>query len=240
MWIAHICFSPCGETKRIADHFYRKCGGVFYDFTDPAVRDGFDLSVRYQLIVLSLPVYSESIPDVMKPWLKRFHADRYVLNLAYGGKAWGDAAAIAAECVGSDKVIAWSVTTVKHCYCERAVEIDFSLYDPIIAKINGGELTPCPVKHVRSNPFAHFFPKKRARFNVAISIDLTKCVHCGECVKKCPVKAITPEPAVTKECIRCGLCPKLCPVGAIKWTMSPLLVNYLKNRKTAGAVIRTR
>ena len=240
MWIAHICFSPCGETKRIATHFYTKCGGVFYDFTDPAVRDGFDASVKYQLIVLSLPVYSESVPDVMKDWLKRLGAERYVLNLAYGGKHYGDAAAIAADLVGTDKVVAWSVTVVKHCYCEGDVPIDFSLYDPIVDKVNGGDMTPCPVPHVKANPFAHFFPKKRARINVSIAIDPAKCVHCGECVRRCPVRAITPEPAITKACIRCKLCVKLCPVGAIGWTMTPLLVKYLENRKSAGAVVRTR
>ena len=51
---------PCGETKRIAAHFYAKCGGIFYDFTDPSVRDAFDVTVKYGLMVLSLPVWSES------------------------------------------------------------------------------------------------------------------------------------------------------------------------------------
>ncbi|MFA5006555.1 MAG: 4Fe-4S binding protein [Candidatus Izemoplasmatales bacterium] len=240
MWIAHVCFSPCGETKRIAAHFYAKCGGIFYDFTDPSVRDAFDVDVKYGLMVLSLPVWSESVPAAMKPWLKRFKAKRYVLNLAYGGKAYGRAPAIAADLVGRDKVVAWSVTAVKHAYCEGEVPIDFSLYDPIVAKVNGGDMTPCSIPRLPFNPFAFLFPEGRAKANVKIAIDLEQCVRCGECAKRCPVRAMTDEPAIGKGCVRCGLCAKVCPVGAIEMKLSPILQSYLKNRTTAGAVVVTR
>lgn len=240
MWIAHVCFSPCGETKRIATHFYAKCGGVFYDFTDPDVRDAFDADVAYGLMILTLPVWSESIPALMKPWLKRFRAERYVLNLAYGGKSYGKAPAIAAGLVGREKVVAWSVTAVKHAYCEGDVAIDFSLFDPIVAKMNGGDMTPCAIPRLPHNPLAFLFPEGRAKANVRIAIDLEKCVRCGVCVKRCPVRAVTKEPAIGPDCIRCGLCAKVCPVGAVAMDLSPILEGYLKKRTTAGAVVVTR
>ncbi len=51
-----------------------------------------------------------------------------------------------------------------------------------------------------------------------IICDIKKCIKCGTCAKKCPVKAITlkPYPEIDKrKCIRCFCCMEVCPVHAL-------------------------
>lgn len=56
-------------------------------------------------------------------------------------------------------------------------------------------------------------------------IDQAKCIKCGTCFKKCPVKAIdtvSVDKKLTyvidpKRCIACGTCIKNCSVKAIAW-----------------------
>ncbi len=50
--------------------------------------------------------------------------------------------------------------------------------------------------------------------------DARRCTRCGECVRFCPAKAVTPdEKAVAFDhdrCIRCYCCVEICPHGALK------------------------
>jgi uncharacterized protein (DUF362 family)/Pyruvate/2-oxoacid:ferredoxin oxidoreductase delta subunit len=68
------------------------------------------------------------------------------------------------------------------------------------------------------------------------TIDHSKCIKCGECVKICSSKAMTIEaksfPKVKKNiCIRCWCCCEVCPQDAISKSTRPLLGKILlKNR----------
>lgn len=56
-----------------------------------------------------------------------------------------------------------------------------------------------------------------------------KCIHCGRCVKACPVTALSIEPGqkplltTPGRCISCCCCHEICPEKAINMTLSPLL-----------------
>ena len=51
-----------------------------------------------------------------------------------------------------------------------------------------------------------------------IVVDKKKCIKCGRCAAKCPVKAIklSPFPVIDKKkCIRCFCCMEICPKDAL-------------------------
>jgi ferredoxin len=51
-----------------------------------------------------------------------------------------------------------------------------------------------------------------------ITVETSKCMHCGACVGTCPKNAIfmnEVELVFNKDCIFCGICVKTCPVGAL-------------------------
>jgi NAD-dependent dihydropyrimidine dehydrogenase PreA subunit len=240
MWIVHIFFSPNGETEKIARHFYEKIGGLLYDFTDSHVRDGFDIGIRYQLAVLSLPVYGGDIPAPMRQWLCTIDAERFILNFTYGGKHPGNVPSRVVRTIGKDRVVAWTLTVVRHAYAEGDVPIDFNLYASVLAKVNDGDLSSCsPPKNVL-DPFSRILPNLRARWNYRLRIDEKACTRCGACVRTCPVSAIDPEKGIGSACIRCGRCVARCPKGAIVARRGWIMNLYLHRRKAAGAVVVTR
>ncbi len=45
------------------------------------------------------------------------------------------------------------------------------------------------------------------------------CIHCGQCIRECPMGAIPAEPRDTRhgECIACETCVRVCPVDAVQF-----------------------
>jgi NADP-reducing hydrogenase subunit HndC len=92
-----------------------------------------------------------------------------------------------------------------------------------------GQTAPNPVlstvKYFRNEYEAHIYDNKCPagvcqELASAYIIHETTCVGCGQCVKVCPVDAITKGDGnyyVIDEniCISCGACEKKCPVDAI-------------------------
>lgn len=56
--------------------------------------------------------------------------------------------------------------------------------------------------------------------NFITNVDNDECIGCGDCLARCPMRAIAlnEETAVIdqKRCIGCGLCVSVCPTGALK------------------------
>jgi electron transport complex protein RnfB len=55
-------------------------------------------------------------------------------------------------------------------------------------------------------------------------VDSGLCAACGDCVQRCPVKAMSLEESArvnTDVCLGCGLCAGVCPTGAISLTLKP-------------------
>lgn len=49
-----------------------------------------------------------------------------------------------------------------------------------------------------------------------VTVDFTRCNHCGDCTRQCPMSVPVPEDTNGPECIRCGTCAAVCPEGAIR------------------------
>ena len=48
-----------------------------------------------------------------------------------------------------------------------------------------------------------------------LTVDESKCVRCGKCVRVCPMDVDPTKAPQSAECIRCGKCASACPTGAI-------------------------
>jgi Ni,Fe-hydrogenase III small subunit/formate hydrogenlyase subunit 6/NADH:ubiquinone oxidoreductase subunit I len=68
------------------------------------------------------------------------------------------------------------------------------------------------------------YPAKTVNSSLFIGspeIDQSKCTRCGECVKRCPSRAIVTQSSGEiginlDECVFCALCEEVCPAGATK------------------------
>lgn len=65
-----------------------------------------------------------------------------------------------------------------------------------------------------------------------------ECVECGDCIKTCPVKAISSNHRgveISEDCKGCGICVNTCPYGAIKMVMegeNDLLTGFKERMKS--------
>ena len=58
-----------------------------------------------------------------------------------------------------------------------------------------------------------------------LSVDQTKCNHCGLCKQVCPTDINISDDPNSMQCIRCLECLKVCPVGAIDYQTAAPVVN---------------
>lgn len=82
-------------------------------------------------------------------------------------------------------------------------------------------------KIIKYPRLAQDYPRKPIDSSLFIGrpeIDLEKCTRCGECVERCPSRAIVLDKKENDiginydECVFCTLCEEICPVGAAKMT----------------------
>jgi len=109
-------------------------------------------------------------------------------------------------------------------------EIDLDNLKDLGGKIKNGSLcglgqtAPNPVlstlryfdNEYRNHVEEKYCPAMDCKALVDIIIDQDKCIECGQCIKVCPVDAISEDFVVDNSvCTRCNSCLEVCPVNAI-------------------------
>ncbi len=83
-------------------------------------------------------------------------------------------------------------------------------------------------------PLAHIVGKYR---NLAVNINVDKCIECGKCVRECSVTAIELTDKVdinTKKCIHCYHCVVVCKTNALSIDVEKLDKMICINKKILG------
>lgn len=135
-----------------------------------------------------------------------------------------------------DVVLSWimgidplSVPTTRECVERKLLESDFSdvemLGEPLAGVVQEGMPVPDPVTSGMSFARLPFWlkpalPAVKWLLTTRPRIDRAICVACGDCVRVCPVKAVTVTNGKAaigySRCIRCYCCHETCSHGAIK------------------------
>lgn len=235
--IDHLCFSPNGETMKIATYFHERLGGTLHDLTNPDVRESFSLDTTYETVVLSFPVYAQRVPIPLRAFFKTLKVKRLLINVTFGGFSYGNALYEAWKKIKPNVLLGYSITPVRHAYLREDVTIDCTSYDPLIRRFQASS-SPVSVPYRFKNVFAHLFERTRTRINDKITIDKSICIDCHQCQSICPTQAIDQHYAISKDCLHCDLCVKMCPVQAITAKKSVFLRLYLKKKAKRKTIIR--
>ena len=238
MQINHIYFSPNGETKKISIYFHEKLGGNLVDFSNPLTRNAYDFDKIHELIVLSLPVYSQNIPIPIRNILKKLKTMFLIINITYGGFSYGNTLRIIQRKLKNSILIGYSITPVGHIYLNQEIRIDLSHYNPIINRVNTHLFKPVKSFIKIGNIFSSLFEKQRTKYNYRIKVNLDLCISCYLCIEQCPTGSITKTIDILDSCMRCGHCEKICPTHAIQAKQSFFLKQYLKSKQKTSVIIR--
>ena len=238
MNISNIYFSPNGETKKIAVYYYEKLGGTLVDFTAQSSRDTYDFKILHDLVILSIPVYSQNIPKPLRSILKMIKSTYVLINLTYGGFSYGNVLNETSKKLLSSTLIGYSITPVSHAYLESQIAIDLAKYDVLIQRIQNTDFHPVKPIFKIKNIFASVFEKRRTKMNYQLLFHPDRCIYCNQCILECPTQSINDAIQFKDGCILCGHCVHICPTQAIEAHQSIYLKHYLKNKQKTSVIIR--
>lgn len=238
---AQIFFSPTGTTKKILHAFFN---GL--DIAKPSIIDLTHVSgrnrdieiIKEDIAVIGVPVYEETIPEVIIDTLRRIKGKGQpaVLIAVYGNIGFGitlkELEAIASN--AGFIVVAAAAFIGEHSFSNEDVSIAEGRPDNIDLckarefgmEIKNKLVEATYLKEVHnfqlpgSLPFmARVLPKNSAKFFTKDPVvDLSKCNQCGACVKVCPISAIDEKTLKinSDKCLRCFACVKKCSRKARK------------------------
>ena len=237
---ALIYFSATGETKKVHDYFKHHLPNLSeFNITDINNRLNFDFKVKYNLVILSLPVYSENIPIPVREFLIKLKCKYIIINLTYGSVTPGNALKRVCRLLSPNtNIIGASLIPLKHTYYDNSVIYVLSKLDSLINKCKSDDYSSIKIPKIKGHLLAPLLENIRTRYNIKIKHDASKCINCHTCIKECPVKAINSNHIINKSCLRCLRCVNVCPNNALTYKRSKLLELYLnKNIKPQSILV---
>lgn len=217
-------FSPAGHTKTVVELILSQMkesrGSV--DLTDAGKRPDYGFT-EDEALVVGVPVYAGRVPRTAAERLKKLHGRNTpaVLVVTYGNRAYEDALAeledimreqgfcpVAAAAVSVQHSIVMKIAADRPDAEDRrkvrnfAVQAEEKLHDLVSVSSAGSLKVP------GNRPY-------RPYHSPSIKIKVGGgCKNCGECIRRCPVQAIsrTDAKVVDEErCISCMRCITVCP-----------------------------
>ncbi|MGM9521265.1 MAG: 4Fe-4S binding protein [Oscillospiraceae bacterium] len=226
-----IVFSPTGGTKRCADILVSKLSpeNTVIDLTGTRTDfSAIELSDE-DFAVIAVPSYGGRVPFTASERIGQIKASgaRCVLLCVYGNRAFEDTLTeledvsvsagfrpIAAATAIAEHSIARLVAAGRPDEADRAELEAFGV--KIAEKLTEPYAGPVTVPGNRP------YKEKKAGKGRAPKIDTEKCINCGTCADRCPVRAIDLHDVTRTDadkCISCMRCIAVCPVGARDMTV---------------------
>lgn len=220
-----FCFSPTGGTRRIADEIASECSCGVVDITVSAAQSNL---TDEDLAFFCFPVYGGRVHAPVYDRMERIHGSNTpaVLVAVYGNRAVDDALLEMSDLcrkhgfftAAAGEMIAPHSVDPRFA-ADRPDAGDLKQLRDFIAKVAGrAEYTPVSVP---GNP------NYREYGGIPVKpIGLGFCMHCGQCVRNCPVGAIPanhPKRTDFKKCISCMRCVHVCRSGTRR-VIKPLRV----------------
>lgn len=245
--VTSIYFSPTGNTKTAAELIAGQIAGqqAQLDLTDPGRRPDYHF-LENEAVLVGVPVYGGRIPAVAAERLKRLHGRKTaaILMVTYGNRAYEDALLelklilqrqgfrpVAAAAVPAEHNIVRSIAQGRPDKADRKKLKQFGRevgrrFWELESNYRIGDL-----KVPGNRPFRKFH-------GVPLKIKARpSCKGCGQCIRKCPVQAISrTDPKVTDSdrCIACMRCVRQCPSEARRINAVVLLAVKQKLKKVCA------
>ena len=213
-----VCFSPTGNTRKSLEAMAEGLGGS-EDILDLTCMDA---PVRHfgpeDRIIIGMPVYGGRIPLVAR---KRFsgirgEATSCLVVVTYGNRHYDDALLELADMAKEQgfTVMGAAALVGRHTYGEiqttRPDAEDLAADRNFAVRAFSHEKNTGDIDIPGNRPY-------RDGGNGGKFRPLTNdtCVHCGLCVRSCPVHAIADDcTTIADTCLACFRCIRICPKGA--------------------------
>ncbi len=211
-----VYFSPTGNTRKTLEAMAAPFGGaadvVDLTVTDAPVRT-FD---EDDVVIFGTPVYGGRIPSVARARLAglKGRGTRCIVAVTYGNRHYDDALLELADLAKEQgfAVTGAAALVGRHTFgeiqTERPDENDLAADREFAVRALSGEAHEFVIPGNRPYRDGGSGGKFRPLTSEA-------CVHCGLCVKACPVHAIADDcVTIADTCLSCFRCIRNCPKGA--------------------------